>query len=202
MTGLLIHAKRYFTQQERIGLVKQAHELPTGIYNVIYADPPWEYNNNIESWGTAAMHYPTLPLASICAYLDTIKLQVADNAVLFLWVTAPYAKDAFQVIEAWNFEYKTQRVWIKTELKKPGSGFYVRGRHELLYICTRGSFTPLDKHITPPIGSVIEAPIGIHSQKPNGVYEDIERLYPECNYIELFARARRKGWEAIGNELV
>jgi len=170
---------------------------PAGVYNVIYADPPWEYDNT-GVHGAANHHYPTMPLDDICNLLDDQQIKVADNAVLFLWATNPFLQDAFFVVNAWGFEYKTNMVWVKTDLVKPGSGFYVRGRHELLLICTRGSFTPLDPHIAPPIGSVVSAPVQDHSSKPEEFYTIIERLYPDCNYIELFARQQRDEWEGWG----
>ncbi len=180
--------------------VETAQTLPDTVFNVIYADPPWEYDNT-GVHGAADHHYGTMPLHKICSFLDDIELQVADNAVLFLWVTNPFLQDAFDVLDAWNFEYKTNMVWVKTDLVKPGSGFYVRGRHELLFIATRGSFTPLDQHISPPIGSVLEAPLQEHSRKPESVYDIIERLYAGCNYVELFARQYRDRWVSYGNEL-
>lgn len=175
-----------------------AKSLPPTVYSVIYADPPWEYSNT-GVHGAASHHYDTMPTADICALLDTTGLQVADNAVLFMWVTNPTLEDAWKVIEAWGFQYKTNMVWVKTELQKPGSGFYVRGRHELLFICTRGSFLPL-VDVAPPIGSVVTAPVQEHSRKPDEFYSIIERLYPDCNRIELFARATRDGWDAWGDE--
>ncbi len=172
---------------------------PAGVYNVIYADPPWEYDNT-GVHGAADHHYPTMPLEDISKLLDDQCIRIADNAVLFLWATNPFLQDAFYVINAWGFEYKTNIVWVKTDLVKPGSGFYVRGRHELLLICTRGSFTPLDPNIAPPIGSVVIAPVQDHSNKPDEFYDIIERLYTGCNYIELFARQRRDGWEGWGHD--
>jgi N6-adenosine-specific RNA methylase IME4 len=128
-------------------------------------------------------------------------MKVSDNAVLFLWATNPLLVDAMEVVSAWKFQYKTNMVWVKTELQKPGSGFYVRGRHELLFICTRGSFTPLNPNISPPIGSIIEAPVREHSRKPESVYGIIEALYPGCNYVELFSRTSRNGWDSWGNQV-
>jgi N6-adenosine-specific RNA methylase IME4 len=75
----------------------------------------------------------------------------------------------------------------------------VRGRHELLFICTRGSFTPINTSQVIP--SVLEAPLQEHSRKPEQIYNIIETLYPRCKYIELFARRAREGWESYGNEL-
>ena len=48
--------------------------------------------------------------------------------------------------------------------------------------------------------SVIHAPTREHSRKPDEAYELIERMYPELPKIELFARGRREGWTAWGNE--
>ena len=50
----------------------------------------------------------------------------------------------------------------------------------------------------PMIGSVVSAPVQEHSSKPEEFYTIIERLYPDCNCLELFARQQRDGWEGWG----
>ena len=179
---------------------QQAQGLPDEVFNVVYADPAWEYNNTGLN-GAAEHHYSTMSIEDIYGLPQQLNLRVADNAVLFLWATNPLLLEALECIRRWGFTYKTNLVWVKTELVKPGVGWYVRGRHELLLIATRGSFTPLSERISPPIGSVLEAPIQEHSRKPDDVYAIIERLYPECNYVELFARRAREGWTAWGDEV-
>ena len=180
--------------------VKDAPPLQK-VYNVLYADPPWSYGPENPQGGTASAHYATMELDEICDYLKAHNIKVAENSVLFLWVTNPFLRKALRVIESWGFDYKTNAVWVKTDLQKPGSGYYVRGHHELLFIATRGSFTPLDKNIAPPISSVIYHSVGEHSEKPQVVYDLIERLYPNCVYLELFARNRRRGWDCLGVDL-
>ena len=188
---------RKAARDEKVG--KATALIGSETYNVIYADPPWQYSNT-GVHGAAGHHYPTQATADICAFdFGAEGIKFASDAVLFLWVTSPLLEDALQVIDAWGFNYKTQMVWVKTDLKKPGSGFYVRGRHELLFICTRGSFTPL-VDVAPPIGSVITAPVQEHSKKPAEAYSIIERLYPGCNFLELYAREKRDGWESWGNQ--
>jgi len=189
-TQSVTSAKRQVTKETTTVL-----PLPDGKFDVIYADPPWQYRNSIRQWGPARLHYSTLPLEDICA----LEIPSAENAVLFLWVTNPFVQDAFQVVEAWGFEYKTNAVWVKRNLKRPGSGFYLRGRHELLFICTKGSFVPNQKG-KEPIGTVIDADVSEHSRKPGAVYELIERLYPLGKYLELFARNQRQGWASWGLE--
>ncbi len=170
-------------------------------YNVIYADPPWQYSDNAADKhnGIAENHYSTLGIDELKNFLTDKNIQTQKDAVLFLWVTNPFLKKALEVVDSWGFEYKSNIVWVKTELKKPGVGYYVRGRHELLFICTKGSFTPLDRNIS-PVGSVLESPIGEHSEKPEQVYSIIEKLYPSCVYLEIFARKKRDGWDSIGDE--
>lgn len=183
------------TQRER--RIAQAQSLPARTYNVILADPPWQYNNTGVN-GAAANHYNTMSLGQLGGLLRTLEMEIADNAVLFLWVTNPMLADAFDLINNWGFTYKTNMVWVKDRV---GTGFYVRGMHELLLICTKGAMTPINMSITPPITSVISAPTQEHSRKPDQVHDLIERLYPNCNYIELFARRQRAGWDVWGNEV-
>jgi N6-adenosine-specific RNA methylase IME4 len=183
------------------------------IFNVLLADVPWQYSESTSTLdGATDPHYATMPIEKIMTYLDDTKILVADDAALFFWATNPHFDEALEVVRRWGFTFKTLIVWVKTDLQRPGVGHYVRSRNELLYICTRGSFTPLDKNITPPIGSVLEvdwdsevggrlkAPVGKHSEKPAEVYEIIERLYPDCVYLELFAKSKRKGWDCLGDE--
>jgi N6-adenosine-specific RNA methylase IME4 len=79
-----------------------------------------------------------------------------------------------------------------------GTGYFVRNQHELLLIACRGKF-PHPPPVARP-SSVIMAASSEHSEKPDAVYAIIERMYPELPRIELFARNRRKGWDAWGNE--
>jgi N6-adenosine-specific RNA methylase IME4 len=163
--------------------------LPDGKFDVIYADPPWEYDNSGIS-GAANNHYPTMSTEKICE----LKVPTANNAVLFLWVTNPFLKEGLEVCSAWGFEYKTNMVWIKD---KAGQGFYVKGQHELLFICIKGNYRPDDSLF---VRSVISAPREKHSQKPEIFYKTIEKLYPKGKYLELFGREKRHRWTVWGNE--
>ena len=172
--------------------------LPDGVFDVMLADPPWEYGPENPQGGPVSLHYPSMSIEALC---EMQLPRLADDAVLFMWVTNAMLKKAFMVLEGWGFEYKTNMVWIKTGLKRPGSGYYVRGRHEFVFIATRGSFTPRDRHIS-PIGSYFEAPVGEHSEKPTVLHNFIEQMYPNCSYVEMFARKERDGWTSWGNEAI
>lgn len=170
--------------------------LPKGKYDIIYADPAWQYSNSGLA-GAANEHYPTMDTDTICEM--KVAKASSKNAVLFLWATNPLLEDAMRVIDAWGFSYKTNFCWVKGGRGTYGKlGFYVSGGHELLLLATRGSMLPDGEK---PL-SVIQATKTKHSKKPECVYGIIEQMYPDGNYLELFARNAqpRKKWTYWGNE--
>ena len=142
-----------------------AGHLPDGKYRIVYADPPWAYDDSgvivdSDAYGRAARHYPVMTPEELCALPVTD--HVTDDAVLFLWVTSPMLSTCWPVIEAWGFTYKTSMVWDKAA---HNYGHYVSVRHELLLICTRGSCTP-DQPTPMPNSVVTEQRSKAHSEKP------------------------------------
>ena len=190
--------KQQRNQAKREAAQALRHTSPD-TYNVLYCDPPWQYSNSGVA-GAASNHYPTMPTDELCDFLGQSGIQVAENAVLFMWVTVTHVPDALEILRAWGFQYKTQMVWVKSNRvgTGAGTGFYVRGQHELLLIATRGSMLPLDRSVA--VGSVHSEPTREHSRKPDAYYEMIESLYPGCSRIEIFARTEREGWASYGNE--
>jgi N6-adenosine-specific RNA methylase IME4 len=163
-------------------------------YPVIYADPPWRYEYAESESRAIENQYPSMELSKICAL--PVAKSATEHAVLFLWVPNPKLIEGLEVIKAWGFEYRTGMVWVKD---KPGMGYYVRQQHELLLIAKRGELPaplPADRP-----SSVITAPRGKHSAKPDEVYQAIERMYPDLPKLELFARKARAGWAVWGNQV-
>lgn len=170
--------------------------LPKGPFDVIYADPPWEYEFSMSPRGDPERHYNTMTVEEICA----LKIPTTENALLFLWATNPKLEEVFEVIEAWGFTYRTNMVWVKDKF---GTGYYVRGQHELLLIARKGDVYPPEESYRPPSvfrpPSVLIAPRMEHSAKPQEVYKIIEHMYPNGKYVELFARKKREGWVSWGH---
>jgi N6-adenosine-specific RNA methylase IME4 len=164
-------------------------------YPIIYADPPWRYENPPIGASNRSIenHYPTMTLEEICA-LPVSEL-ATDDAVLFLWATAPKLAECMKVIEAWGFEYRTEMVWDKEII---GMGYWARNQHESLLIARRGSFPPPQPGTQP--ASVHRARRTEHSEKPSFYAEMIDRAYPRLPKIELFCRSPRDGWDAWGNQ--
>ena len=168
-------------------------------YRIVYADPPWKYNEvNHQTQGnfqskTLGDHYPSLSISELCEL--PIKDLTEKNAVMFFWVTSPLLEECFPVIKAWGFKYKTSMVWDKV---KHNVGNYVSVRHELLLICTKGSCTPDVKKLD---DSVYSEERTEHSKKPKYFRDLIDKIYTEGNRIELFARDENPGWDKWGNEV-
>lgn len=167
--------------------------LPQGSFDIIYADPPWQYDFSLSDRGDPENHYETMTVEKIAE----LQIPSSENAVLFLWATNPKIQEALFIMEKWGFSYRTNLVWVKDRI---GTGYYVRGQHELLLIGVKGDTHPPEEGARPP--SVLEAPRREHSQKPDEVYALIERMYPNSKWLELFARQRREGWTSWGGQLV
>lgn len=185
-------AVRQAKKAERVAEIHAtpAKPLTDGPWPVIYADPPWRYED-AEPTRAIENHYPTMTHAEIC----DLTIPAADDAVLFMWATSPKLTEALAVMEAWGFTYRTCMVWVKDRI---GMGYYARQRHELLLIGKRGNLPVPEPSDRPD--SVIEAPVGRHSEKPSVVAETIANMYPHLPKVELFSRQARLGWDAWGNE--
>ncbi|MCX5570603.1 MULTISPECIES: MT-A70 family methyltransferase [Kaistia] len=177
-------------------LAVRQRALPEKRFGVIYADPEWQFEVYSRETGmdrAADNHYPTSPTNDIVA--RPVGDIAAKDSVLFLWATAPMIKAALRVMEHWGFTYKAQFIWLKDRIS---TGFWNRNKHELLLVGTRGDIP------APAMGeqwpSVIEAPVGEHSAKPEIFAEMIEAYYPNLPKIELNARRARPGWDVWGLE--
>lgn len=171
----------------------KATEFPKGKYRVIYADPPWSYNDKkAPGQGGAEEQYPTMSIEDIC----NMKVQdiTDDNAVLFLWATTPLLQEGLDVMKAWGFTYKTLFTWDKV---RPFPGNYNSVMQEFLFLGTKGSCLP-DIDIKP--SSIVRVEKGRHSEKPEEFRELIETLYKYGNKVELFARKQSSGWDVFGNQ--
>ena len=172
-------------------------------YQLIYADPPWHFRARSEKGEgrSAKNHYPVMSLKDIAA-LPISKI-AAKSSVLLLWAIDPMLEVAFDVIKTWGFRFKTVGFyWVKENIKSPGFftglGYYTRANPEQCLLATRGVGL---KRMDRSVQRLIVAPRGRHSEKPIEAYRRIERLFGNVNRIELFARQRRAGWNAFGNEV-
>lgn len=174
--------------------------FPNRKFSVIYADPPWSYNDKMRGHGQGAeMHYPTQSLE----WIKSLPVQeiTAKDAVLFLWATSPLLPEAFELITAWEFKYKTVAfVWSKTTTTGKWAynlGRWTMGNAELCLLATKGRPQRIEQNMK----QLVVAERGRHSQKPDEVRQRIVTLMGDIPRVELFARERPVGWEVWGNEV-
>jgi N6-adenosine-specific RNA methylase IME4 len=142
--------------------------------------------------------YGTLSLPELCAL--PIPSIMAPDAVLFLWATVPLLDQAFSVITAWGFKYKTCIFWKKQG--RLGMGFWYRGQVEVCLFAVRGKVAPFKCAIP----NIVEAPATGHSRKPEAMARLITLstpTLPASPRVELFARepfAAVPGWTYISSD--
>jgi N6-adenosine-specific RNA methylase IME4 len=167
-------------------------------YSAILADPPWKFGDKLPGKGRGApKHYQCLSLAELCLFpLPPIH----DDAWLFLWRCGSMQLEALAVARAWGFGAPVSEfVWEKVTkdgTPRMGMGRTVRNSHEVCLIFRRGK----PQRQSASVVSVVRAPRGRHSEKPEEIARRIERL-TKGPYCELFARRVRAGWDCFGHEV-
>ncbi len=168
-------------------------------YKIIYADPPWQYNDKLVSMGgSAESHYKVMTIDDICN-LDVNSI-AHEDCILFCWGTWPLTPEIFRVIESWGFEFKTCGfIWIKEHMSgtsKMGMGHWTRGNSEYCLIGVKGK----PKRIAADVSQIVKSEIKEHSQKPDIIRKNIVKLCGDLPRIELFARTLISGWDVFGND--
>jgi N6-adenosine-specific RNA methylase IME4 len=115
-----------------------------------------------------------------------------ENAILWLWTTNARLRVAFDVLEAWGFEYKTVLTWVKDRM---GTGDWLRGQTEHCLLAIRGKPVFLHANRT----TALKAARREHSRKPEEFYVLAEATCPGSK-AELFCRQQREGWHDFGND--
>ncbi len=169
-------------------------------YQIIYADPPWAYNESGSGNRVVSSKYPTMQIEDICNL--NVDLITDENCILFLWATFPRLSEALKLINAWGFEYKGLGFnWIKKNKKTDslfwGMGYYTRQNPEICLIGRKGKLAPKVKNVH----CVVESKIEEHSKKPAIIRDKIVEICGDLTRIELFARQKTEGWDAWGNEI-
>jgi len=170
-------------------------------YSVIYADPPWTFQNKY-TVEKRPFNYNTMTLQQIKNLSVTSICK--EDALLFIWTTDAHIPSCLEIINAWGFNYSTIAfVWHK--LTKAGKEHVVFGRWnlkscELCLLGTKGH--PSYLRLFGDVRQFIEAPIRRHSQKPNEIADRISYMTGYVPRIELFARDKKPGWDVWGNEIV
>lgn len=188
--GKIKQEKRKENIQKQVENIEKGVEAPTGKFDVIAIDPPWNYGTQFNASGRrVANPYPEMTQEE----LKKIELPASENCVLFLWTTHKFIWDAKELLDEWGFEYRSMFVWDK---QKIGMGNLVRMQCEFCLMGIKGNPVFRDAH---NIRDIFSEPRREHSRKPEAFYEMVNNL---CvgRKLDYFSREHRDGWCSYGND--
>ena len=172
-------------------------------FGCVLADPPWAYDctdptcspgGSVTGYsGGVNLYYDTMTAKQIAEM--PVQTIAAKDSVLFLWATVPLLPEAFSVMAAWGYKYKTMLTWEKENGK--GMGYWFRGVTEHCLLGVRGNV----KAFRSPVKNLIRNKVGRHSAKPQQIHDIIESVTPDMKRVELFSRLHRTGWTVWGNQV-
>jgi N6-adenosine-specific RNA methylase IME4 len=192
---------------------KSLFNLEVCSFDVILADPPWEYDSPRALVGQrrnignvqvdVSAKYSTLCYDKL-ARIPVHKVAKKDS-FLFLWVTNPFLADGTgtRLVKSWGFTPKTIITWAKVKKDLSSSmktGYWFRSASEHVIFASRGNVRrPVDFE---PIPSWFPHERLGHSVKPDTIHKIAEKLVPDGAYLEMFARRIPEGnWAVWGNEV-
>ena len=83
--------------------------LPDKQYDIIYADPPWDYGMPMRDDRKGRNRKIELPYEKM-SFDELSKLPIGeiteDDCLLFMWVVSPFLPECIKVGESWGFTYK------------------------------------------------------------------------------------------------
>jgi N6-adenosine-specific RNA methylase IME4 len=176
-------------------------------YPVVLADFPWKYYGSPTKDQAAGKHYNCLTDEEI--FNLPVRDVLLPKSILFVWATGPKLDVAIEAIKRWNLYYRGIAFdWCKTTQDgKPINGqggrpSLIKHAGELvLWASSQARGRPLPIKDEGMASWVFEPrPDNVHSRKPEAVQDRIEQLL-DGPYLEIFARRRRPGWDAFGDEL-
>jgi N6-adenosine-specific RNA methylase IME4 len=183
--------------------MKQMTPFPPGPFDLIYADPAWQFNNAANTkkqWGGAEAHYRTMSVAELRAL--PVPSICAKDCFLAMWWVPAMPEEALTVMKAWGFRLVTMKgfTWHKITVNGKdhfGMGSTTRGNTEDCLFAVKGR----PKRVGKGVRQLIHARVREHSRKPDEARDRLIQLLGDTRRIELFARQHHAGWEAWGNEM-
>jgi N6-adenosine-specific RNA methylase IME4 len=169
----------------------------------VLADPPWQFQNRtgkVAPEHRRLSRYSTLTLDQIAAI--PVERVLQETAHLYLWCPNALLPEGLFLMNAWGFTYKSNLVWHK--IRKDGGpdgrgvGFYFRNVTELILFGVRGKNARTLSAGRSQV-NFLATRKREHSRKPDEQYEIIEECSPGP-FLELFARGKRSGWLAWGDQ--
>jgi len=162
---------------------------PSGTFDVIVIDPPWQYGTKYDPNGRrAANPYPEMSLEEIAK----INLPASNDCILWLWTTHKFMRHSFDLLDQWGFRDVAIVTWVKDRM---GLGSWLRSQSEFCIMAVKGSpKVNLTNQTT-----IINGALREHSRKPDEFYQFVDSLCIGYK-LDYFSREKRDGWVVFGND--
>jgi len=131
-----------------------------------------------------------------------------SGGVVWAWCTWPLIGRQAACIAGWGLTVKTGGVWAKRHPSgrlRWGTGYMLRSVCEPFLLATIGDSHGFRGRGQPNLietvcDVVLDGIAREHSRKPDEAYRIVEELTPHAFRADVFARQRRAGWDAFGDE--
>lgn len=223
-------AKEWAARKSLLGKIPPMIQPGYG-YELLYADPPWQYRDKANAGERGAGHkYDTLSLAELKVMRPEIDSIAYPDCALALWATAPMMREANAVLDAWGFKYSTVLMtWIKTvavaeRLQKVAKSLGVTFEALVAALAEQGLTVMRPKkgmgnwtrgnaeflllgtrgkveRINKGVGSVVISEPREHSRKPDEARDRLIQLFGNIASLEMFSRESAPGWHCWGLEV-
>jgi len=180
-------------QKQKFAELEQKEILPpTGKYDVIVIDPPWEMEKIKRDVAPEQIgfDYPTMSIEQIKEF----ELPAETDCHVFMWITHKHLPNGFEIFKSWGVKYVLTFVWHKN------GGFQPFGLPQ--YNC---EFVLYGRIGTPEfsdlksLNACFTADRTGHSAKPELFYDTIRRV-TKGKRIDIFNRRKIEGFDTYGNE--
>eukprot|EP00924_Labyrinthula_sp_SR-Ha-C_P006410 snap_masked-scaffold_57-processed-gene-0.37-mRNA-1 protein AED:1.00 eAED:1.00 QI:0/-1/0/0/-1/1/1/0/172 len=168
-------------------------------FDVILIDAPWKVSSKRPTRGTT-ISYPMMSDEQIVELSQELPV-VIKKGFLFLWVPVSRIGKVMNILTYMSFVLKENFIWRKitewgNERWRPGTLFL--RNNELCLVLEKGkdNFAVKGKVRT----EMVER-LKVPSEKSSRIYEEIETLFPNGRYLEVFAHTNnlRPGLVSLGN---
>ena len=164
-------------------------------YQILYCDCPWEFGT-ITKLGNARNYYKTMKFVELAEL--NVKQIADDNCLLFMWIVSQKLENCIWLAREWGFKYvNVGFVWHKPN--RTLCGYYTMNQTELCLIFKKGKI-PMPRGAR-NVREFLSENATRHSEKPQEVRRRIGLMFPTQDKIELFARKKVSGWDAIGFDI-
>eukprot|EP00924_Labyrinthula_sp_SR-Ha-C_P007716 snap_masked-scaffold_28-processed-gene-1.21-mRNA-1 protein AED:0.37 eAED:0.37 QI:0/-1/0/1/-1/1/1/0/202 len=181
--------------------IKVYVELHGGLPEVVHMDPPWRVAGKDPTRGLA-LPYPTMRFEEIKAIPVE---RILMNGYLFIWVTPRVRNGVEAWLRACGFRFEGDLYWMKMSRKgrlQSKMGSTLMSAVEVLMVSRKGEVPPLQRIFSLGVNVILAERLR-NSEKPQEVYQRIERVFGGTRKLDLFARRAnvRRNWTSIGLDL-